>query len=162
MAPCSTPNPKTKRGHHSKYKGDNTHRDRGGVELTLPERVCVCVLFSYDYRANKLASVRWPSSLTSCCRLQPPAPARCRTGWHRSRAPAPTRWRRRPSSGPRPSSPAPCPRLLLGGPPACFRYEEVGYRGSGLRSLWVTPWGEGGSYAASPLAAPWQARQANW
>lgn len=60
-------------------------------------------------------------TLTSCCRLQPRAPARCRTDWHRSRAPAPTRWWRRPSSAPRPSGRAPCPRLLLGGPPVCLQ-----------------------------------------
>lgn len=98
----------------------------GGVTAVLP---LVCVLpnnnNNYYYSAMKLGfACLTPVSLTSCCMLQPPAPAQCRTGWHRSRAPAPTRWWRRPSSAPRPLAPAPCPRLLLGGPPACFRYER--------------------------------------
>lgn len=44
--------------------------------------------------------------VTSCCRHRLPAPARCRRGWRRSRAPAPTR-SLHPSSAPTPSSTAP-------------------------------------------------------
>lgn len=115
----------------SQHKGDNIQRC---VTLTR-HNMCFSL-----YRHINVIGGCWTGwltpSLTSCCRLQPPAPARCRTGWHRSRAPAPTRWWRRPSSAPRPSVLTPCPHLLLGGPPACFRCdssasEEVSTAASG-------------------------------
>lgn len=59
-------------------------------------------------RARRAAPHRTPPlpCRTSYCRRRLPAPARCRRGWRRSRAPARTR-SPRPSSAPTPSSAAP-------------------------------------------------------
>lgn len=56
--------------------------------------------------AGRPRGPRPPPGRTSCCRRRLPAPARCRRGWRRSRAPARTR-SPHPSSAPTPSSAVP-------------------------------------------------------
>lgn len=115
--------PKTK-GSHS------TPHNRGSITDIVAEAVMPPTsrrqfvrLFSLLCSSSKCPLLS-RCNLTSCCRLQLRAPVRFRTDWHRSRAPAPTLWWRRPSSAPRPSGRAPCPRLLLGGPPVCLQVRE--------------------------------------
>lgn len=121
---CPAPNPKTKTSHSTQHKRGGrspTPSGTGGTSTDITPRQ----QFAWFWFASHCWHVDSLSALTSCCRLQPRAPVRCRTGWHRSRAPAPTRWWRRPSSAPRPSARAPCPRLLLVGPPAWLQVREV-------------------------------------
>lgn len=118
---CPAPNPQNKEKPFNSTQQGVDRRQRQRCRLP-PDDSCFACLFIARFWFREASAV---TALTSCCRLQPQAPVRFRTDWHRSRAPAPTLWWRRPSSAPRPSGRAPCPRLLLGGPPVCLQVREV-------------------------------------